>query len=262
MNEVEAARAMALWGGRAAPGIRALAHEFCSVRSLKAAECGAVKTGSEALDASGPSTRRPDMKPDMKPESSLDSTKPATDCCDKGASAGPASCAQETSTKGDRTKDANRDPISGQPGAHAVGVGLGAVGAGAAAGAVGGAVGGPVGMVAGAVIGAVAGGVVGKAAAEVVNPTTEEKYWRDTYASRPYANNGGGYDHYASAYKYGWESAGRNGRSGQTFESVEGDLGRGWDVARGTSPLAWNQARDATRDAWNRVATSGEQRRV
>lgn len=197
----------------------------------------------------------------MKPESSYGGTKPATDCCDKDA-AGKGSCGTEMNAEGGRGKDANRDPISGAPGSHAVGVGLGAVGAGAAAGAVGGAVGGPVGMVAGAVIGAVAGGVVGKAAAEVVNPTVEENYWRETHASRPYANKGGGYDQYASAYKYGWESAGRNGQSGQTFENMEGDLSRGWEGARGTSPLAWNEARDATRDAWNRVAASEEQRRV
>ena len=45
--------------------------------------------------------------------------------------------------------DANRDPISGAPGAHPVGVGAGAAGGGATGAAVGGAVGGPVGAVVG-----------------------------------------------------------------------------------------------------------------
>ena len=50
--------------------------------------------------------------------------------------------------------DSNPDPITGEPGAHPVGTGLGAAG-GAIAGAAIGTIGGPVGMAAGAVIGAV-----------------------------------------------------------------------------------------------------------
>ena len=66
--------------------------------------------------------------------------------------------------------DSNLDPITGEPGAHPVGTGLGAAG-GALAGAAIGAVGGPVGMTAGALVGAVAGGLVGKEVAEKVDPT-------------------------------------------------------------------------------------------
>lgn len=66
--------------------------------------------------------------------------------------------------------DENPDPISGAPGAHPVGVGVGAI-SGAAAGATVGAVGGPVGAAVGTVVGAVAGALAGKGAAEAVNPT-------------------------------------------------------------------------------------------
>jgi len=66
--------------------------------------------------------------------------------------------------------DSNLDPITGEPGAHPVGTGLGATG-GALAGAAIGAVGGPIGMTAGALVGAVAGGLVGKEVAEKVDPT-------------------------------------------------------------------------------------------
>ena len=45
----------------------------------------------------------------------------------------------------DRDADANRDPISGAPGAHPVGTGVGAIAGGAAAGAAVGTVAGPVG---------------------------------------------------------------------------------------------------------------------
>jgi hypothetical protein len=149
--------------------------------------------------------------------------------------------------------DANRDPITGTPGAHPIGAGLGAIGAGAAAGAAGGLVAGPVGAMAGAVVGAVAGAVVGKSAAEAVNPTIETKFWRETHATRPYANTGFTYDEYAPAYRYGWESFASRGSQGGTFESVEADLNRGWNQAKGTSRLSWEKAKEATRDAWNRV---------
>lgn len=150
-------------------------------------------------------------------------------------------------------KDANRDPITNAAGAHPVGTGLGAVGAGAVAGAVGGAVAGPVGAVAGAVVGAVAGGMGGKAIAEAVNPTVETKYWRENYAQRPYADPNLNQDQYAPAYQYGWESFDRRGKEGKKFDNIEADLSRGWDKAKGTSELGWDKARPAVRDAWDRV---------
>lgn len=146
-----------------------------------------------------------------------------------------------------------QDPKSGVLGSHPVGVGVGAVGTGAAVGAVGGAIAGPVGAIAGAAVGAVVGGIAGSAAAEAINPTVETKYWRESHSSRPYANAANGYDEFAPAYRYGWESFGRNAGQSKTFESVEADLGRGWDKAKGESRLAWDQAKSATKDAWARV---------
>ena len=64
----------------------------------------------------------------------------------------------------------NPDPLTGTPGAHPVGTGLGAV-SGAAAGASIGAAAGPLGAALGTVVGAVAGALAGKGAAEAVNPT-------------------------------------------------------------------------------------------
>jgi hypothetical protein len=148
--------------------------------------------------------------------------------------------------------DANRDPITGAPGAHPVGTGLGAAGAGAAAGALGGAIAGPIGAAAGAVIGGVAGGLAGKAAGEAVNPTAEHDYWRTEYKNRPYAK-GAAYDDFGPAYQYGWESYNRYGRQGRDFDSVESDLSRDWSRVRGRSTLDWNRAKEATREAWHRV---------
>ena len=147
--------------------------------------------------------------------------------------------------------NANRDPITGEPGAHPVGTGAGVAGGGATGAAIGAVVGGPVGAVIGGAIGAVAGGLAGKGAAEAVNPTVEDAYWRDNYRSRPYAKADLGYDTYRPAYQYGWES--RSRYEGRKFDDVEGDLASGWDKARGTSKLAWADAKGATRDAWHRI---------
>ena len=69
------------------------------------------------------------------------------------------------------SNSANRDPLTGEPGSHPVGTGIGSAGAAAAGAAVGGVVGGPTGMLVGGAIGAVAGAVAGHAAGEGANPT-------------------------------------------------------------------------------------------
>lgn len=147
----------------------------------------------------------------------------------------------------------NKDPLSGEKGAHPIGVGVGAVGTGVVAGAVAGSIAGPIGAVAGAVGGAVIGGLVGKEAAEVINPTTEADYWRSRHSSQPYAQGPNSYDDYAPAYQYGWESYRSRRPEHTTFEHAETDLARGWQDVKGKSSLNWNQVRSATRDAWNRV---------
>jgi hypothetical protein len=156
----------------------------------------------------------------------------------------------------DHTKpDANRDPITGAPGAHPLGVGAGAAG-GAATGATVGAIGGPVGSAVGAAVGGVAGGLAGKAAAEKVNPTVEDGYWREHYASRPYAKAGKSYDVYRPAYQMGWEGAGRYGEL--NWDKAEARFRDDWNKTRGNSNLSWDEAREATRDAWNRVRPSSD----
>jgi hypothetical protein len=74
----------------------------------------------------------------------------------------------------DQTCDKNEDPLSGEPGAHPLGTGIGATAGGAVTGMAIGSAGGPVGAAVGIVAGAVAGGLLGKAAAEELDPTTCE----------------------------------------------------------------------------------------
>lgn len=70
---------------------------------------------------------------------------------------------------------ANRDPITGTPGSHPVGTGVGALAGGAATGAAVGTVAGPVGTAIGAAVGAVAGGLAGKGVAEEMDPTVDSE---------------------------------------------------------------------------------------
>lgn len=147
--------------------------------------------------------------------------------------------------------DANRDPLTNEPGAHPVGTGVGAAVGGAAAGAAAGAFGGPIGAAVGGVVGAVAGGLAGKAAAESVNPTAEDAYWRDTYESEPYFVSGRTYDQYRPAYELGWGSVGRYEGD---FDAIEPRLADDWRARHAADGLAWTDVRPATRAAWERAS--------
>jgi hypothetical protein len=149
----------------------------------------------------------------------------------------------------DPTPDANRDPITGEPGSHPVGTGIGSAGGAATGAAIGGAVGGPVGAVVGGTVGAVAGGAAGHAAGEALDPTVEDAYWRENYKRRPYYTSGYEYDYYRPAYQYGWENAASATYRGREFDEVEGDLARGWKH----SGRRWRDVKVAVRDSWDRV---------
>lgn len=153
-----------------------------------------------------------------------------------------------------RATDTNRDPITGEPGAHPIGTGLGAALGGAAAGAATGTMAGPVGTMVGAALGAIVGGLAGKSVAETIDPSLEDAYWRENFNSRPYVAAGSSYDDYGPAFGYGVSSYSRY--QGRSFDELEADLARDWAGARGRSNLDWALARDATRDAWSRVSRS------
>lgn len=157
----------------------------------------------------------------------------------------------EDVVRSDDAGDLNPDPITGEPGSHPMGAGAGAVGGAAAGAAIGGALAGPVGAAIGGAVGAVGGGVAGSSAAERLNPTEEDTYWRDHFRKRPYADETLSYDHYRPAYRYGWESRAR--LVGRRWDEVERDLERGWRENRGESRLGWSDAKLAARDAWQRI---------
>lgn len=150
-------------------------------------------------------------------------------------------------------RDRNPDPITGQPGAHPVGTGVGAAGVGTAATAVGAAVGGPVGAVIGAVAGSVVGGLLGKGVAEKIDPTVEEAYWRDNYRDRPYVEADYDYDDYSPAYRTGYDGYSSYAGDGVTYAEVEPRLREDYEKSRGSSRLDWDRAKPASEDAWYRA---------
>ena len=153
-------------------------------------------------------------------------------------------------TNDDRKVHENADPLTGTPGAHPVGTGVGAALGGAAAGAAAGTVVGPVGTVIGAAVGAIAGGLVGKGVAEGLDPTIEDAYWRENYASRPYVAGGTRYEQYQPAYRYGWEARSRLGTA--SWDDSHDELRQHWEAHPDSLGLDWESAKGAVRDAYER----------
>ena len=148
------------------------------------------------------------------------------------------------------TRDSNPDPITGAPGSHPVGVGLGGT-SGAVVGAAIGSLLGPIGTLIGGAAGTIAGAAAGKGVAERIDPTGEAQYWESAHASRPYYDNKYTYDDYNPAYAYGDDVRARYvGRKWD--DSLESEIRDGWETAKAKSRLTWEQAKDAVRDAFDR----------
>ncbi len=157
----------------------------------------------------------------------------------------------KNTTTTDKTRDSNPDPITGEPGAHPIGVGIGAAGAGAAGAAIGTAVAGPVGTVVGGIIGAVAGGYGGKAVGEAIDPTGEDNYWREAHGKQPYADKTSRFEDYQPAYRTGYEGFSKHAADNRNFEQAEPDLRKKYESSGAKVP--WDKAREASRAAWTRV---------
>lgn len=149
------------------------------------------------------------------------------------------------------TRSTNRDPITGEPGSHPLGTGVGALG-GAAAGAAVGSLFGPIGTIVGGAIGAAGGGAAGHNVAESIDPTLETEYWKSEYQSRPYFNSKYDYDtDYAPAYSYG--NRVRSEYANRPWDaSLESDIKNGWESAKAKSRMTWEEAKNAVRDAFDR----------
>lgn len=115
------------------------------------------------------------------------------------------------------------------------------------------AVAGPVGLAAAAVGGAIIGGYMGKAAGELMDPTSEEAFWRAEHPRQPYGGQTNFQD-YALAYRTGYEGyvgSANQGKPERSFDEAEADLRARYEAGGPTIP--WEQARTASRAAWDRV---------
>jgi hypothetical protein len=151
----------------------------------------------------------------------------------------------------------NADPITNAPGSHPIETGIGAAAVGAASGMAAGAFAGPVGAAVGAAVGAVAGGYAGKSVGEMIDPTTDDTWLRDNFASRPYVQKGDTFETYRPAYLYGAEAESRYGTD--KFETIEGELESDWHNRTTDPVMRWKHVRDAVKDSYNRT---GEIRRA
>lgn len=151
----------------------------------------------------------------------------------------------------------NPDPLTGAPGSHPIGTGLGAAAGGLATGAVVGSVAGPIGTAVGAAAGAIVGGVTGKAIAEAVDPTEEAAYWREHHQGQHF-NLGRPYTDFEAAYRTGYRGFAELGGSGVRFEDREAELRRRFEDEY--PDMSWENARPASRAAWQRIQdrTAGE----
>ncbi|CAN5209256.1 hypothetical protein BH20VER2_BH20VER2_13350 [soil metagenome] len=155
----------------------------------------------------------------------------------------------EETTTNDPKK--NPDPLTGAPGARQVATGVGAAGGGLTGAAVGAAVGGPVGAAVGAVIGGVAGGYAGKGVAEAIDPTVEDKYWREHHSEQEWADENSTYEQYEPAYRAGYE--GLRKYPDREYEEVEPELQRDYEASEANQVVPWARARPALKASWRRV---------
>jgi hypothetical protein len=173
----------------------------------------------------------------------------------------------KTGTANDPGKN-HPDPITGAPGSHPVGTGLGAAAAGAIGAAVG-AVGGPLGVAVGVAVGGVAGGYAGKSLARLFDPTAEEEFWREHHRKQSYYSSNQSYEDWEAAYRTGYIGY----QEGKKFEDCEAELrmeyeGGSQEVSNVEPPqntgdsikhpgqkLPWEQAQRAARAAYERIAS-------
>jgi hypothetical protein len=79
----------------------------------------------------------------------------------------------------------------------------------------------------------------------------EDAYWREQHGKQPYADPALPYEHYAPAYRTGYEAAEKH--AGKHFDDIEMDLALDYEKAHPDSPLPWDLARPAVKAAWDRL---------
>ncbi len=82
-----------------------------------------------------------------------------------------------------------------------------------------------------------------------MNPQDEEKHWREHHEKQPFVKPEQTYEHWAPAYRTGYEGAHKN--PGKKFSEMETELEA--EYAKQRPVLPWDEAKNAARIAWDRL---------
>ena len=82
-----------------------------------------------------------------------------------------------------------------------------------------------------------------------MDSASEEKYWRENHDKQSFVKPGQTYEHYAPAYKTGYEGAQKH--PDKKFEEAEPHLAA--EFQKHKSVIEWDDARAAARAAWDKV---------
>jgi hypothetical protein len=142
----------------------------------------------------------------------------------------------------------NRDPVTGEPGFHPVGVMAGGA-SGAMAGAAIGTIGGPVGVIIGAAAGGLMGGLAGDMLAELLNPSDVDEYWRAEF-ERGAGISSQSYEEVRNEVYFGTQERLRYGKFAPSWTEVEPELSRLWRASPLWTGEEWEQVRATVHDAF------------
>jgi uncharacterized protein (TIGR02271 family) len=85
--------------------------------------------------------------------------------------------------------------------------------------------------------------------------TDDDTYYRNDWQTN-YASQGGTYDDYAPAYRYGNDMRRDARYQGRSWDEVETDLRSDWDTRYGSSGSStWERMKAAVRSGWNRMTS-------
>ena len=127
---------------------------------------------------------------------------------------------------------------------------------GAAVGAATGAVaGGPFGAAVGAAAGAIAGGLAGG----MIDRKKQDTFWRERFATLPYAEPGQTFEQYEPAFHAGYEMYERDPRGEKSDAEWERELRELYESDEAALALKWERTIEAARDAFRHLRVERNQ---
>lgn len=133
--------------------------------------------------------------------------------------------------------------VSGAAGGAAVGAATGAV------------AGGPLGAAVGAAAGAIAGGLAGG----MIDRKKQDTFWRERFATLPYAEPGLTFEQYEPAFHAGYEMYERDPHEEKSDAEWERELRELYESDEAALTLKWERTIEAARDAFRHLRSAKDQ---